>query len=81
MSAVAVWRIFITKNITIQECKHYILCAYIKCMSEENIESAQKNQRKIGAAEENPETSGPAENLREEAAEMTDKDQNSEEPA
>lgn len=50
-------------------------------MSEENIESAQKNQRKIGAAEENPETSGPAENLREEAAEMTDKDQDSEEPA
>ena len=50
-------------------------------MSEENIESAQKNQRKIGAAEEDPETSGPAENLREEAAAMTDKDQDSEEPA
>ena len=50
-------------------------------MSEENIESAQKNQKKIGAAEENPEPSGPAENLREEAAEMTDKDQDSEEPA
>jgi hypothetical protein len=28
----------------------------------EDIESAQKNQKKIGAAEENPETSGPAEN-------------------
>jgi hypothetical protein len=41
----------------------------------EDIESAQKNQKKIGAAEENPETSGPAENLREEAAEMTNKDQ------
>jgi hypothetical protein len=37
-------------------------------MSEENIESAQRKQRKIGAAEENPETSGPAENLREEAS-------------
>ena len=35
-------------------------------MSKENIESAQKNQKKIGAAEENAETSGPAENLREE---------------
>jgi hypothetical protein len=50
-------------------------------MSEDHIESAQKNRRKIGAAEENPETSGPAENLREEAAEMTNKDQDSEEPA
>jgi hypothetical protein len=47
----------------------------------EDIESAQKNQKKIGAAEENPETSGPAENLREEAAEMTDKNQDEEEPA
>lgn len=62
-------------------CKRFILCSYINCMSEENIESAQRKQRKIGAAEENPETSGPAENLREEAAEMTDKDQDSEEPA
>ncbi len=44
------------------------------------MESAQKNQKKIGAAEENPETSGPAENLREEAAEMTDKDQDTEDP-
>jgi hypothetical protein len=50
-------------------------------MSEENIESAQKNQRKIGAAEDDPETTGPAENLREEAAEMTDKDQDEKEPA
>jgi hypothetical protein len=50
-------------------------------MSEENLESAQKNQRKIGAAEYDPETSGPAENLREEAAELTDRDQDSEEPA
>jgi hypothetical protein len=47
----------------------------------ENIELAQKKQKKIGAAGENPETSGPTENLREEAAEMTDKDQDSEEPA
>jgi hypothetical protein len=27
----------------------------------EDIESAQKNQKKIGKAEEDPETSGPAE--------------------
>ena len=47
----------------------------------EDIESAQKNQRKVGAAEDNPETSGPAENLREEAAKMTDEDQEEKEPA
>lgn len=49
--------------------------------SNENIESAQKNQKKIGAAEDDPETTGPAENLREEAAEMVDKDEDSNEPA
>lgn len=47
----------------------------------ENIESAQKNQKKVGAAEDNPETTGPAENLREEAAEMVDEDEDSSEPA
>jgi hypothetical protein len=47
----------------------------------DDIESAQKNQKKIGAAEKDPKTSGPTENLREEAAEMTDKDQDEEEPA
>lgn len=46
-----------------------------------DIGSAQKNQRKIGAAEDDPETSGPAENLREEAAEMVDEDDGSSEPA
>jgi hypothetical protein len=49
--------------------------------SNENIETAQKNQKKIGAAEDDPETTGPAENLREEAAEMVDKDEDSNEPA
>jgi hypothetical protein len=44
------------------------------------MELAQKNQKKIGAAEDNPEMSDPAENLHEETAEMTDKDQNEEEP-
>lgn len=47
----------------------------------EDIESAQKNQKKIGSAEDNPDTSGPAENLREEAAEMVDEDEDSWEPA
>ncbi len=47
----------------------------------EDIETAQKNQKKIGAAEDNPETTGPAENLREEAAETVDKDEDSNEPA
>lgn len=37
----------------------------------ENLESAQKNQKKVGAAESNPSTTGPAETLREEAAENT----------
>jgi hypothetical protein len=65
----------------------YLTYVYLKLtMSDRNkdsedIESAQKNQRKIGAAEEDPETTGPAENLREEAAEMVDKDEDSSEPA
>ena len=49
--------------------------------NEKELESAQKDQKKIGKAESDPETSGPAENLREEAAEMTDESQDSEEPA
>ena len=52
-----------------------------KNQGNENIESAQKNQKKVGAAEDNPETTGPAENLREEAAEMVDEDEDSSEPA
>ena len=47
----------------------------------EGIETAQKNQKKIGAAENDPETSGPAEKLREEAAEMVDEEEGSSEPA
>ena len=46
-----------------------------------NLESDQQNQKKIGQTESNPETSGPAENLHEEAAEMTDEGQDSKEPA
>jgi len=47
----------------------------------DDIESAQKNQKKIGAAENDPETTAPAENLREEAADMVDEDEESKEPA
>jgi hypothetical protein len=38
------------------------------------LEEAQKNQKKAGAAGSDPETTGPAEDLREEAAEMVDED-------
>lgn len=52
-----------------------------KDTKEEDLESVQKNQKKIGKADSEPETSGPAEELREKAAEMTDESQDSEEPA
>ena len=45
------------------------------------LDKAQKNQKKAGAAENDPQTTGPAENLREEAAEMVDEDKDEEEPA
>ena len=37
------------------------------------LEEAQKNQKKAGAAENDPETTGPAENLREEAVKRSTK--------
>ena len=46
----------------------------------EELESAQKNQKKVGSAESDPSTTGHAENLREEAAQNTGKD-DSQEPA
>ncbi|MGH9987808.1 MAG: hypothetical protein ACRD8W_28030 [Nitrososphaeraceae archaeon] len=58
----------------------FMVFSHTNFMSEE-IESAQKNQKKIGSAEDNPDTSGPAENLREEAAEMVDEGEDSQEPA
>ena len=48
--------------------------------SSEELESAQKNQKKVGSAESDPSTTGPADNLREEAAENTGEDE-SQEPA
>jgi len=44
------------------------------------LDEAQKNQKNAGAAQSDPQTSGPAENLREEAAEMVDEDKDEEEP-
>ena len=46
----------------------------------DELESAQKNQKKVGAAESDPSTTGPAETLREEAAENTGEN-DSQEPA
>jgi hypothetical protein len=39
------------------------------------LDEAHKNQKKAGAAENSPEKTGPAENLREEATEMVDEEQ------
>ena len=50
--------------------------------STEELEKAQKNQKKTGSAGSDPETKrGPAENLREEAAKAVDEDEESSEPA
>ena len=50
--------------------------------STENLDKAQKDQKRVGAAESDPTTTtGPAENLREEAAEAVDEKEDSAEPA
>ena len=41
--------------------------------STENLDKAQKNQKRVGAAGSDPETTGPADNLLEEAAQAVDK--------
>jgi hypothetical protein len=48
--------------------------------SEKDLEDAQKDQKKPGAAENNPQTTGPAEKLREEAAENVDESEEAAEP-
>jgi hypothetical protein len=48
--------------------------------SSENLEDAQKDQKKPGAAESNPQTTGPAEKLREKAAEDVDESEEAAEP-
>jgi hypothetical protein len=47
----------------------------------EELDEVQEDQDEVGEAGSDPETSGPAENLREKAAKTTDKGQDSEEPA
>ncbi len=68
----------------------YNFCYTIICMSNtyedknnknKDLEKSQNNQKVVGDASENPETSGPAENLREEAAKATDNSNNEKEPA
>jgi hypothetical protein len=48
---------------------------------ERELDEAQNDQDEVGEASSDPETSGPAENLRERAAKSTDKSQDSKEPA
>ena len=57
---------------------HMLLWYYY--MSEKELDDAQRNQRKIGPASDDPHTTGPAENVREEAAEMVDENNQSEDP-
>jgi hypothetical protein len=47
---------------------------------ERKLDKAQKDQRDIGSAEDDPHTTGPAENLREEAAEMVNENEKSNDP-
>ena len=49
--------------------------------STENLEKAQNNQKRIGAAESDPETTSPADKLREDEAEAVDEEEDSSEPA
>jgi hypothetical protein len=54
---------------------------YLMSDSTENLDKAQRNQKRDGAAESDPETTGPAENLREEASEAVDEEKDTSEPA
>ncbi len=49
--------------------------------STENLEKAQNNQKRIGGAESDPETTKPADKLREDGAEAGDEEEDSEEPS
>ena len=49
--------------------------------STENLEKAQKNQKRVGAAESDPKTTGPVDNLREDEAEAVDEEEDFSEPA
>jgi hypothetical protein len=60
---------------------NYVVYAPVEMDEEKDLESVQKDQKKVGKAGSNPETSGPAEELREKAADMTDESEDSNEPA
>ena len=49
--------------------------------STENLDKSQKNQKRVGAAKSDPETTDPADNLREDAAEAVDAVEDPAEPA
>ena len=49
-------------------------------MSEKDLDDVQKNQRKVGAASDDPHTTGPAESLRDEASEMVDEGERARDP-
>ncbi len=46
-----------------------------------NLEQSQNNQSDVGNAASNPETSGPTDNVRDQALKVTDNKNNEEEPA
>lgn len=49
--------------------------------TQKDLESSQENQKEVGDAESNPETSGPTDKVREEAFEEADTEEKSSEPA
>ena len=53
----------------------------MKTNSTENLEKAQENQKRVGAAESDQETTSPTDKLREDAAEAVDEEEHSEEMA
>ncbi len=49
--------------------------------NDKDLESSQENQSDVGDAASNPETTGPTDNVREEAFEESDTEDKSSEPA
>jgi hypothetical protein len=57
--------------------------AFNRIMSDsqdKELEETQKKQKEVGAAESNPQTTGPAEKLRGKAAEAVDEGEEAQEP-
>ncbi len=46
-----------------------------------DLEQSQNDQNNVGSAESNPETSGPTDNVRDQALKVTDNKNDEEEPA